>query len=86
MLCIDYPGEVLTGVLRLIDKREDENVEFDEFLCGVKTILMFDNYFEEMEQLFKYLELPSNNKECKISKDVRDRSLINFILGFDQEC
>lgn len=86
MLCIDYPGEVLTGVLRLIDKREDENVEFDEFLCGVKTILMFDNYFEEMEQLFKYLELPSNNKECKISKDVRDKCLFSFILGSDQEC
>ena len=33
MLCIDYPSEILTGILRLLDKREDENVEFDEFLC-----------------------------------------------------
>ena len=23
------------------DKREEENVDFDEFLCGIKTILMF---------------------------------------------
>ena len=51
MLCIDYPGEILHGILRLLDKREDENVEFDEFLCGIRTILLFDNYFEEMEQL-----------------------------------
>lgn len=68
MLCIDYPGEILHGILRLLDKREDENVEFDEFLCGVRTILLFDNYFEEMEQLFKYLDV---NKQGKITKDVR---------------
>jgi Ca2+-binding EF-hand superfamily protein len=67
MLCIDYPGEILHGILRLLDKREDENVEFDEFLAGVRTILLFDNYFEEMEQLFKYLDV---NKQGKITKDV----------------
>ena len=49
MLCIDYPSEILSGILRLLDKREDENVEFDEFLCGIRTILLFDNYFEEMD-------------------------------------
>lgn len=67
MLCIDYPSDILHGILRLLDKREDENIEFDEFLCGIRTILLFDNYFEEMEQLFKYLDL---KKEGKIKKDV----------------
>jgi Ca2+-binding EF-hand superfamily protein len=57
MLCIDYPGEILHGMLKLLDKKEDENVEFDEFLTGVRTILLFDNYFEEMEQMFKYLDV-----------------------------
>jgi Ca2+-binding EF-hand superfamily protein len=66
MLCIDYPAEILHGILRLLDKREEENVEFDEFLCGIKTILMFDNYFEEMEQLFRYLDV---TKVGKIKKD-----------------
>ncbi len=58
MLCIDYPSDILHGILKLLDKKEEENdtVEFDEFLCGIKTILLFDNYFEEMEQLFKYLD------------------------------
>jgi len=76
MLCIDYPAEILHGILRMIDKREDENVEFDEFLCGIKTILTFDNYFEEMEQLFKYLDV---KKEGKITKDV---SLFHLLVLF----
>ena len=76
MLCIDYPSEILTGILRLIDKKEDENVEFDEFLCGIKTIMLFDNYFEEMEQIFKYLDV---KRQGKISKSV---SALSFnILG-----
>jgi Ca2+-binding EF-hand superfamily protein len=57
MLCIDYPGEILAGILKLLDKKKEENVEFDEFLCGIRTILLYDNYFEELEQLFKYLDV-----------------------------
>ena len=49
MLCIDYPSEILQGILKMFDKREEENVEFDEFLCGIRTIMLYDNYFEEME-------------------------------------
>jgi Ca2+-binding EF-hand superfamily protein len=57
MLCIDYPGDILSGILKILDKREEETVEFDEFLCGIRTILLYDNYFEELEQLFKYLDV-----------------------------
>lgn len=49
MLCLDYPSDILHGILRIFDKREEENVEFDEFLSGIRTIMLFDNYFEEME-------------------------------------
>lgn len=56
MLCTDYPAEILTGMLKLLDKKEEENVEFDEFLNAIKTIMLYDNYFEEMEVLFKYLD------------------------------
>ena len=41
MLLLEYPAEILKGILALLDKREEENVDFDEFLCGIKTILMF---------------------------------------------
>ena len=65
MLCIDYPNEISNGILKLIDKKEEENVDFDEFLNAIKTIMLYDTYFEEMEPLFKYLD---SKKTGKISK------------------
>jgi hypothetical protein len=29
MLCVDYPAEILNGLLKMIEKKEEENVEFD---------------------------------------------------------
>jgi Ca2+-binding EF-hand superfamily protein len=56
MLTVDYPAEVVNGILSQLYKREEENVEFEEFLNGVKTVLLYDNYFEEMEGLFRHLD------------------------------
>lgn len=56
MLCLEYPPEILKGILSLLDKREEENVDFDEFLCGIRTIFMYSSFFEEMETLFKHLD------------------------------
>lgn len=66
MLCLEYPPEILKGILALLDKREEENVDFDEFLCGIRTIFMYSSFFEEMETLFKHLDF---QKLAKISKD-----------------
>lgn len=66
MLLLEYPAEILKGILALLDKREEENVDFDEFLCGIKTILMFQSFFEEMESIFKHLDL---KKKGAVSKD-----------------
>lgn len=62
MLCIDYPNEILNGILKLIDKKEEENVDFDEFLNAIKTIMQYDTYFEEMEPVFKYLDSQKTGK------------------------
>ena len=42
-------------------------MEFDEFLNAIKTIMLYDNYFEEIEVLFKYLD--KSAKSGKISKN-----------------
>lgn len=65
MLCIYYPAEILAGILKMIDKKEEENVDFDEFLNGIKTIMLYDNYFDEMEGLFKYLDTKKVGKVKK---------------------
>lgn len=63
MLCIEMPPAVTSGLLELLDKREDENCDFDEFLSAIKTILLYDSYFEEMESIFRHLD---NGKTGKI--------------------
>ena len=62
MLCIEYPPEIVKGMTQLLDKRGEENVDFDEFLCGIRTIFMYCSFFEEMEQLFKHLDFHKQNK------------------------
>ena len=37
-------------------------MDFDEFLSAIKTIMLFDNYFEEMESLFRYLDQKKTGK------------------------
>jgi len=49
----------------MIDKKEEENVEFDEFLNAIKTIMLYDTYFEEMQVLFKYLDVKGTGKIVK---------------------
>lgn len=63
MLCIEYPAPVTQGIVSLLDKREDENCDFEEFLSAVRTILLYDSFFEEMETIFRHID---NNKTGKI--------------------
>lgn len=63
MLCIDYPQPVTQGILQLLDKREDENCDFEEFLQAVRTILLYDSFFEEMDTIFRHID---SNKTGKI--------------------
>lgn len=42
--------------MRILDKRDDETLEFDQFASGIKMILVFDTFFEDMEALFKHLQ------------------------------
>ena len=66
MLCVDYPAEILNGLLKMIDKKKkEENVEFDEFLNAIKTIMLYDTYFEEMQVFFKYLDVKGTSKIVK---------------------
>lgn len=51
------------GILQLLDKREDENCDFEEFLQAVRTILLYDSFFEEMDTIFRHID---SNKTGKI--------------------
>ena len=56
MMCIQYPRPIFDQLVRILDKKDDETLEFDQFASGVKMILVFDTFFEDMEALFKHLQ------------------------------
>ena len=46
-----------------MDKREDENCDFEEFLSAVRTIFLYDSFFEEMLSIFHHID---NTKSGKV--------------------
>ena len=62
MLGVEFPTEVVSSILQQLYKREEENVEFEEFLAGIKTVLLYDNYFEEVEPIFRHLDKKKRGK------------------------
>jgi Ca2+-binding EF-hand superfamily protein len=65
----------------MLDKNEEENVDFDEFLNGVRTVMLYDNYFDEMESLFTYLD---SKKLGKIKKSDLINSVSKLRIAIDQ--
>lgn len=63
MLCIEFPQAVTQGIIALLDKRDDENCDFEEFLQAIRTIFLYDSFFEEMDSIFRHID---NNKTGKV--------------------
>ncbi|OMJ83141.1 hypothetical protein SteCoe_15994 [Stentor coeruleus] len=63
MICIDFPYEVVDEVLGILGKRDTDIVQFEEFLAGIKAILLYEDFFCEAEELFSYLD---NEKTGKV--------------------
>ena len=66
MLWIDYPKSIFKAMLKIFDKNEDDTIEFNQFEAAIRTINMFEVYFDEMEELFRHLDYKNTGK---ISKD-----------------
>ena len=62
MLCIEFHQDVTQGIITLIDKRDEENVDFDEFLNAIQPVLTFENFFDELDGLFRHLDYQKQGK------------------------
>lgn len=56
MLCLDYPSSIFKSLLKIFDVNEEDTIEFSQFEAAIRTINMFEVYFEEMEGLFRHLD------------------------------
>lgn len=62
MLLVDYPQDIVHGVLRQLYCPDEGNVDFEEYMSGIRSVLLYDSYFAEMEQLFMYLDPKAKGK------------------------
>ena len=49
----------------MFDKNEDDIIEFQQFEAAIRTIMMFEVYFDEMEGLFTHLDYKRTGKISK---------------------
>ena len=57
MLCLDFPEEVIEEILSLLGKSEDDIVPFEEFITAVNTVIMYEDYFLDAQDLFFHLDI-----------------------------
>mmetsp|Transcript_1968 Transcript_1968/g.2779 ORF Transcript_1968/g.2779 Transcript_1968/m.2779 type:complete len:275 (-) Transcript_1968:432-1256(-) len=53
MLCDDFPLDVIDGIFQIMGKRKDDPIDFREFCGGVLACLIYEEFFEQVEWLFK---------------------------------
>ncbi|CAG9328420.1 unnamed protein product [Blepharisma stoltei] len=56
MLCLDFPSEIVEEVLGVLGKRESDVVVFEEFIAGIQTVLLYEDFLVEAETIFHYLD------------------------------
>mmetsp|Transcript_42802 Transcript_42802/g.49202 ORF Transcript_42802/g.49202 Transcript_42802/m.49202 type:complete len:239 (+) Transcript_42802:110-826(+) len=62
MLSLEYPNDVYRGIVRQFGKDEVDSVSFEEFSSAMETILMYEEYFEEADLIFRQIEVQKSGK------------------------
>ena len=53
MVCLDFPSEVTQSILDVYGKKESDIVTFEEFINGIHSTLLYEDFFAEAEVLFR---------------------------------
>lgn len=67
MLCIDFPYDVTEILLKKLNKRDYDVISFEEFTNGCITCLMFEQLFDELNDLWDYMD---RENKGEISKEM----------------
>ena len=51
-ICFDFPEEHLQSILKVLQKKGDEILSFNEFVAGVRGCLLYGDFLRLSEELF----------------------------------
>ena len=57
MLCLDFPPEVVEEVLAVFGKSDNEVLAFEDFVAGIQSVMLYEEFFQEAEDLFVHLDV-----------------------------
>eukprot|EP00471_Norrisiella_sphaerica_P000555 CAMPEP_0184480312 /NCGR_PEP_ID=MMETSP0113_2-20130426/1801_1 /TAXON_ID=91329 /ORGANISM="Norrisiella sphaerica, Strain BC52" /LENGTH=315 /DNA_ID=CAMNT_0026858701 /DNA_START=190 /DNA_END=1138 /DNA_ORIENTATION=+ len=60
MLCDDFPLDVIDGIFQVLRKTNDDPIDFREFCGGVYACLVYEEFFEQVEWVFKCADTENN--------------------------
>lgn len=55
LLCVDFPLEVIDTLFNVLGKGSNDAIDFRTFCSGVNACMIYEEFFEEVEWLFKGL-------------------------------
>lgn len=76
MLCVDFPDEVIDEILGILGKGEDDIVPFEEFITAVNTVIMYEDYFLDAQELFFHLDMEKSGA-VKVQEFLRALEKLN---------
>lgn len=60
LLCNDFPMEVVDSLLQVMGKGPSDPIEFQPFCAGINACLLYEEFFEQVEWLFKACDHSGN--------------------------
>mmetsp|Transcript_17009 Transcript_17009/g.28689 ORF Transcript_17009/g.28689 Transcript_17009/m.28689 type:complete len:239 (-) Transcript_17009:636-1352(-) len=52
LLCSDFPPEIVHLLFQVLGRGDTDSIGFEDFVGGIKTCLLFEEFLEEAEDLF----------------------------------
>jgi len=60
LLCNDFPLDVVESLLSVMGKSSNDPIEFAHFCAGVNACMLYEEFFEQVEWLFKACDTNGN--------------------------
>mmetsp|Transcript_29652 Transcript_29652/g.64720 ORF Transcript_29652/g.64720 Transcript_29652/m.64720 type:complete len:238 (-) Transcript_29652:2187-2900(-) len=73
LLCSDFPPEIVHILFQVLGRGDNDSVGFEDFVGGIKTCLLFEEFLEEAEELFHANAFEGGDIENVVTREMLDR-------------
>lgn len=59
LVCNDFPVDIVDTIFGVLDKQNNDTIDFRSFCAGINSCLLYEEFFEQVEWLFKGFDVNS---------------------------